>query len=79
MYEQTVLFEGLYYNSLMHLNLHPFFCKSISRDKIVLLVFNTLEEPLKITAIVTVLSLLLPVDLAQKPRNTFRHHRCQKT
>lgn len=48
-----------------------FLCMSTSRDKMILLVLNILGESLKITAVVTVLSLLLPLDLAQKPRNTF--------
>lgn len=57
-YEATVLFKHLYYYSLIHLKFFFFFFfgKSISRDKIVLLVFNTLEESLKIPATVTILS-----------------------
>lgn len=57
-YEPTALFRGLYHDSLIHLNFYHFFCKSISRDKIVPLVFSTMEESLKIPAIVTVLSFL---------------------
>lgn len=37
----------------------------------ILLVLNILGESLKITAIVTVPFLPLPLDLAQKPRNMF--------
>lgn len=37
----------------------------------ILLGINTLRKSLKITAIVTVLSLPLPLDWAQKPRDTF--------
>jgi len=33
---------------------------------------HSLGKALKITAIVTILSLPLPPELAQKPRNTFR-------
>lgn len=48
-----------------------FLCTSTSRDKMILLVLNILGESLKITAIVTVPFLPLPLDLAQKPRNMF--------
>lgn len=78
MYEQTALFKCLYYNSLLHLNIF-FLCTSISRDKMILFVFNTLGESLKITAIVTVLSLPLPLDLAHKPRNMFGIPRVQES